>query len=126
LREAEAFLAEGVGPSAGEGLERRGSDVQGVGGYEKGLLWQSAIALHQNFYENWLPPEMVEKNVEDVKKFVNKLRRSTCRWTRAIAGRLSADGSSSSFTFGDFQAPHHLPLDGLPKPAHRSSSPLVA
>jgi len=86
LREAEAFLAEGVGPSAGEGLERRGSDVQGVGGYEKGLLWQSAIALHQNLYENWLPPEMVEKNVEDVKKFVNKLRRSTCRWTRAIAG----------------------------------------
>jgi hypothetical protein len=38
------------------------------------VLWQSAIALHQNLYENWLPPEMVEKNVEDVKKFVNKLR----------------------------------------------------
>jgi hypothetical protein len=30
------------------------------------LLWQSAISLHQNFYENWLPPEMVEKNIEKV------------------------------------------------------------
>jgi len=41
------------------------------------LLWQSAIALHQNFYENWLPPEMVKKNVEDVKKFLDRLRRLT-------------------------------------------------
>jgi len=39
------------------------------------LLWQSAISLHQNFYENWLPPEMVEKNVEDVRKFLDKSRR---------------------------------------------------
>jgi len=39
------------------------------------LLWQSAISLHQNFYENWLPPEMVEKNIEDVRKFLDKSRR---------------------------------------------------
>ena len=32
------------------------------------LLWQSAVSLHQNFYENWLPPEMVERNIEDVEK----------------------------------------------------------
>ena len=38
------------------------------------LLWQSAISLHQNFYENWFPPEMVEKNIEDVKKFIDKLK----------------------------------------------------
>jgi len=31
--------------------------------------------LHQNFYENWLPPEMVKGNIEDVKKFVGKLRQ---------------------------------------------------
>jgi hypothetical protein len=37
------------------------------------LLWQSAISLHQNLYENWLPPEMVEKNIEDAKKFIDKL-----------------------------------------------------
>jgi len=39
------------------------------------LLWQSAISLNQNFYENWLPPEMVEKNIEDMKKFLDKSRR---------------------------------------------------
>jgi len=38
-------------------------------------LWRSAIALHQNFYENWLPQEMVEKNIEDVKKLIEKLKR---------------------------------------------------
>jgi hypothetical protein len=38
-------------------------------------LWQSAGMLHQNFYENWLPPEMVEGNVKDVKRFVEKLRQ---------------------------------------------------
>jgi hypothetical protein len=38
------------------------------------LLWQSAISLHQNFYENWLPPEMVEKNIKDAKKFIDKLK----------------------------------------------------
>jgi len=46
-----------------------------VGDDEMRLLWQSAISLHQNFYENWLPPEMVEKNIEDVKKFLDKSRR---------------------------------------------------
>ena len=33
-------------------------------------LWQSAGMLHQNFYENWLPPEMVEGDAEDVKKLI--------------------------------------------------------
>jgi len=46
-----------------------------AGDYEIRLLWQSAIALHQNFYENWLPIEMVDKNIEDVKKLLDKLRR---------------------------------------------------
>ena len=27
-------------------------------------LWQSAGMLHQNLYENWLPPKMVEENAE--------------------------------------------------------------
>ncbi len=39
-------------------------------------LWQSAGMLHQNLYENWLPPEMVEGNVEDVKKLIEKLRKT--------------------------------------------------
>ncbi|MGB9759804.1 MAG: PaREP1 family protein [Thermoproteota archaeon] len=38
-------------------------------------FWQSAGMLHQNFYENWLPPEMVEENINDIKKLVEKLRK---------------------------------------------------
>jgi len=38
-------------------------------------LWLSTAALHQNFYENWLPPEIVEKNIEDVKKLIEKLKK---------------------------------------------------
>ena len=37
-------------------------------------LWQSAGMLHQNFYENWLPKEMVVENVKDVKEFVKRLK----------------------------------------------------
>lgn len=36
-------------------------------------LWQSAGMLHQNFYENWLPKEMVAGNIEDVKKLMQRL-----------------------------------------------------
>jgi len=44
-------------------------------------LWQSAASLHQNFYENWLPPEMVEGNANDVKNLIEKLRKllSSCK-----------------------------------------------
>ena len=30
--------------------------------------------LHQNFYENWLPKEMIVENIKDVKDFIKKLR----------------------------------------------------
>jgi len=46
-----------------------------TGDAEVRLLWQSAISLHQNFYENWLPPEIVERNIGDVKRLVEKLKR---------------------------------------------------
>lgn len=42
---------------------------------EISTLWLSANSLHQNFYENWLPEETVRDGVENVKKFVEKLRR---------------------------------------------------
>jgi uncharacterized protein (UPF0332 family) len=38
-------------------------------------LWGSATTLHQNFYEAWLPPEMVKRRVEDVKQLVRNLRQ---------------------------------------------------
>ena len=44
-----------------------------TGDKELRRLWQSAGMLHQNFYENWLPKEMVAGNIEDVKELVKKL-----------------------------------------------------
>ena len=38
-------------------------------------LWFSATSLHQNFYENWFPEEAVRIAVEDVKNFIEKLRK---------------------------------------------------
>ncbi|RLG68361.1 MAG: hypothetical protein DRO11_09195 [Methanobacteriota archaeon] len=33
-----------------------------------------ASMLHQNFYETWLPKEMVAENIKDVKDFIKRLR----------------------------------------------------
>jgi uncharacterized protein (UPF0332 family) len=38
-------------------------------------LWGRANNLHQNFYEDWMPPEDVEAAIEDVKKFIEKLKK---------------------------------------------------
>ena len=38
-------------------------------------LWFSASSLHQNFYENWFPEEAVRSGVENVKSFIEKLRK---------------------------------------------------
>ena len=37
-------------------------------------LWFSAISLHQNFSENWLPKEAVRSAIENVRRFIEKLR----------------------------------------------------
>jgi uncharacterized protein (UPF0332 family) len=37
-------------------------------------LWGRANNLHQNFYENWMPPREVELSVRDVKAFLERLR----------------------------------------------------
>ncbi|RZN40950.1 MAG: hypothetical protein EFT35_02555 [Methanophagales archaeon ANME-1-THS] len=38
-------------------------------------LWQIATSLYQNFYEAWLPEEMVKESVEDIKRFREVLAR---------------------------------------------------
>jgi uncharacterized protein (UPF0332 family) len=38
-------------------------------------LWRTADALHQNFYENWVLPDDVKYAIEDVKEFIEKLRK---------------------------------------------------
>ncbi|RLF11135.1 MAG: hypothetical protein DRJ69_02240 [Thermoprotei archaeon] len=37
--------------------------------------WSAAGELHRNFYEAWLPQELVKGYLEDVKGFVDKLRK---------------------------------------------------
>jgi len=38
-------------------------------------LWGRANNLHQNFYEGWMPQEDVEAAIEDVKKFIERLKK---------------------------------------------------
>ena len=38
-------------------------------------LWRTANALHQNFYENWMPLREVELSIKDVKNLIEKLRK---------------------------------------------------
>ena len=47
---------------------------RGIRDAELSTLWASATSLHQNFYENWLPSETVNDWIENVKKFVEKLK----------------------------------------------------
>jgi len=38
-------------------------------------LWSAAGELHRNFYEAWLPPELVKGYIEDIKEFINKMKK---------------------------------------------------
>jgi len=48
-----------------------------LGDLELRRLWRTANILHQNFYENWMPPREVELSIKDVKSFIEKLRETT-------------------------------------------------
>jgi hypothetical protein len=100
LREADEFLAEGDFVQASEKAwgaaaqavkmvaSKRGLELRSHGELHKFIvnltvetkdeeirgLWRSEGMLHQNFYENWLPGEMVADNIEDVKELVRKLK----------------------------------------------------
>jgi hypothetical protein len=39
------------------------------------VLFNSASALHGNFYENWMPREMVEDSLSQVRAFLEKLEQ---------------------------------------------------
>lgn len=47
-----------------------------LGDLELRHLWRTANALHQNFYENWMPPREVELSVKDIKNLLEKLRKA--------------------------------------------------
>jgi hypothetical protein len=98
LRESDEFLAEGDYIQASEKAWGAAAQMVKLAAMKKGFelcshselhkfvvklakeandneirrLWQSAGMLHQNFYENWLPEEMVAGNIEDVKELVKR------------------------------------------------------
>ena len=45
-----------------------------AGDPELSKLWRSAIVLHQNFYEAWLPNDLAKEAMEDVKRFIEKVK----------------------------------------------------
>jgi len=49
--------------------------VKKLGDQELRHLWYSANCLHQNFYESWMPSESVQATLDDVKEFVEKMRK---------------------------------------------------
>jgi uncharacterized protein (UPF0332 family) len=55
-----------------EYLDKLAEKLQDV---ELRRLWWTANSLHQNFYENWMTPRDVKYAIEDVKKFVEKLKK---------------------------------------------------
>ncbi|MDJ0269465.1 MAG: PaREP1 family protein [Aigarchaeota archaeon] len=101
LRECEEFLARGDYAQASEKAwgaasqmvkaiaARRGMEIRSHGELHRfvkrlreefrdeqvSTFWLSAVSLHQNFYENWLPEDMVRDGVENVKKLVERLKR---------------------------------------------------
>ena len=99
LREAEELLAKGdyvqasakawgaaaqivkaVATKAGKELRSHGDlwlFVSEIAGEDRELrkLWRTANSLHRNFYEGWMPPEDVRYAIEDVKQFVEQLKR---------------------------------------------------
>ena len=46
-----------------------------TGDHQLSTLFHVANSLHSNFYENWLPMELVEAGLADVRQFVDKLEQ---------------------------------------------------
>jgi len=101
LREAEEFLGRGDGVEAGEKAwgaaaqmlkavaARRGRKLRShsmlwefveelsveLEDEELLTLWHVANSLHVNFYESWATLHAVERGLEDIKRFVRKLKK---------------------------------------------------
>ncbi len=39
------------------------------------VLFASASSLHSNFYENWMPREMIEADLAQVRRFLERLQQ---------------------------------------------------
>jgi HEPN domain-containing protein len=77
---AAAQIVKAVAAKKGKELRSHGDlwrFVSEIAGEDRELrrLWSRAKSLHQNFYEGWMPPEDVKYAVEDVKQFIERLKR---------------------------------------------------
>jgi HEPN domain-containing protein len=77
---AAAQIVKAVAAKKGKELRSHGDlwrFVSEIAGEDRELrrLWRTANSLHQNFYEGWMPPEDVKYAVEDVKQFVERLKK---------------------------------------------------
>jgi HEPN domain-containing protein len=77
---AAAQMVKAVAAKKGKELKSHGDlwrFVLEVAGENDELrrLWHVANTLHQNFYEGWMPPEGVRRAVEDVKQFINMMKK---------------------------------------------------
>jgi len=77
---AAAEMVKVIAAKRGRELRSHGELYRFVTGLSKELndaellrLFAVASALHQNFYENWLTPEMVVENGKAVNEFVARL-----------------------------------------------------
>ncbi len=78
-RSAAAQMVKAVAAKKGKELKSHGDlwrFVLEVAGENDELrrLWHVANTLHQNFYEGRILPEGVRRAVEDVKRFVGKMK----------------------------------------------------
>ncbi|MGB9760349.1 MAG: PaREP1 family protein [Fervidicoccus fontis] len=80
--DAAAQMVKALAAKEGKALRGRGELwsyvdelAEKLGDVELRRLWRTANALHQNFYENWMPPRDVEYAVKDVEVLVEKLRK---------------------------------------------------
>ena len=49
--------------------------AQEFGDSEIRVLFDSASALHSNFYEDWMPREMIESSLAQVRRFLERLQQ---------------------------------------------------
>ena len=49
--------------------------VEETGDYQLGTFFHVAGNLHSNFYENWLPPELVQSGLDSVLEMVDRLEQ---------------------------------------------------
>lgn len=67
--------------SHGELHRQLASIVEKTRDIELRRMWSAAGELHRNFYEAWLPPELVRGYIEDVKELIDKIKKKCLRPT---------------------------------------------